>query len=171
MVIPMVHLVPYATDIGIPPNKAALMLAVLGGMSVLGRLVLGALSERIGMKNSLLFLILFQTLTMLWLIGSKGSWMLWIFSLLFGFSYGGLASVFPLITTQYFGLFAMGAIFGLILLGATLGGVIGPWLSGFIFDITGKYFFGFLAGAGSMGIGLILALSLPGKQALQIKQS
>jgi len=171
MVIPMVHLVPYATDIGIPPNKAALMLAVLGGVSVLGRLVLGALSERIGMKNSLLFLILFQTLTMLWLIGSKGSWMLWIFSLLFGFSYGGLASVFPLITIQYFGLFAMGAIFGLILLGATLGGVIGPWLSGFIFDITGKYFFGFLAGAGSMGIGLILALSLPGKQALQIKQS
>jgi OFA family oxalate/formate antiporter-like MFS transporter len=161
MVIPMVHLVPYATDIGIPPNKAALMLAVLGGVSVLGRLASGALSERIGMRNSLLFMLLFQMLTMLWLIGSKESCMLWIFSLLFGFSYGGLASVFPLITTQYFGVFAMGSIFGLILLGATLGGVIGPWLAGFIFDITEKYFFGFLAGAGSMGIGLILTLSLP----------
>ncbi len=161
MAIPMVHLVPYATDIGVPPGTAAAMLAVLGGVSVLGRLVLGAVGENFGTRNSLRMMLLVQALAMLWLAASKGSWMLWIFSFLFGFSYGGLASMFPLVTSEYFGVFAMGSIFGLILLGATLGGVVGPWLAGFIFDSAGQYFYGFLAGMFSMAMGLILTLYLP----------
>jgi MFS family permease len=161
MAIPMVHLVPYATDIGVPPGTAAAMLAVLGGVSVLGRLVLGAVGENIGTRNSLRMMLLIQALAMLWLAASKGPWMLWMFSLLFGFSYGGLASMFPLVTSEYFGVFAMGSIFGLILLGATLGGVVGPWLAGFIFDLAGQYFYGFLAGMISMAMGLILTLYLP----------
>ena len=69
--------------------------------------------------------------------------------------------MFPLVTSHYFGLLAMGSIFGLILLGATLGGVIGPWLAGLIFDLTNKYFLGFLSGAGSMLIGSLLTFFLP----------
>jgi MFS family permease len=163
MAIPMVHLVPYATDIGVSPDAAAAMLALLGGVSVLGRLVLGAVGENIGTRNSLRMMLLVQALAMLWLAGSKGPWMLWIFSFLFGFSYGGLASMFPLVTSEYFGVFAMGSIFGLILLGATLGGVIGPWLAGFIFDLAGRYFYGFLAGMVSMAMGLILTMYLPSR--------
>lgn len=161
MVIPMVHLVPYATDNGISPDLATFMLAVTGGISVLGRVALGSLGERIGLKTSLLLMLLVQMLTMVWLSMSKSVWMLWLFSFTFGFSYGGLASLIPLMTNRYFGFFAMGSIFGLILLGATVGGTIGPWLAGFIFDVTSKYFWGFLAGAGSMGVSLLLGLSLP----------
>ena len=65
--------------------------------------------------------------------------MLWAFSLFFGLSYGGLASVFPLATAEYFGLASMGSIFGLVVLGATVGGVAGPWIVGYIFDLTQKY--------------------------------
>ena len=161
MAIPMVHLVPYATDIGVSPGRAAGMLAVLGGVSVLGRVVLGAIGESVGTRNSLRIMLLLQALAMLWLAMSKTPWMLWVFSFLFGFSYGGLASMFPLVTSEYFGLAAMGSIFGLILLGATLGGVIGPWLAGFIFDFANHYFYGFLAGMISMIIGLVLTLQLP----------
>jgi MFS family permease len=160
MATPMVHLVPYATDIGVSPGKATFMLAFIGGISVLGRLVLGALGEKIGLKKSLALMLTIQALTMFWLAFSKEAWMVWSFSLIFGFSYGGLASVFPLVTVEYFGLFAMGAIFGLILLGATIGGVIGPWLAGFIFDLTGRYFWGFVSGALSMLLGLVLVIFL-----------
>jgi len=160
MAIPMVHLYPYATDIGVSPTKAALMLAFVGGVSVLGRLVFGAIGAKIGLKKSLGLLLLFQALTMLWLASSEEIWMIWTFSFLFGFSYGGLASIFPLVTSEYFGLFAMGAIFGLILLGATIGGVIGPWIAGFIFDLTGKYFWGFIVGAVSMLLALGLSILL-----------
>ncbi len=161
MAIPMVHLVPYATDIGVQPNTAAAMLAVLGGVSVLGRLVLGAVGEGIGTRNALRMMLLAQALSMLWLAASREAWMLWAFSILFGFSYGGLASMFPLVTSEYFGLVAMGSIFGLIVLGATLGGVVGPWLAGFIFDLANDYFYGFLAGMISMAMGVILSVYLP----------
>ena len=45
---PMVHLFPYATDAGIPPEQAALMLAGIGGSSVIGRLALGTWGRRWG---------------------------------------------------------------------------------------------------------------------------
>jgi len=160
MAIPMVHLIPFATDIGVSPGRATLMLAFIGGISVLGRLVLGAMGAKIGLKKSLTILLMFQASTMFWLALSEETWMVWTFSFLFGFSYGGLASIFPLVTEEYFGLFAMGSIFGLILLGATIGGVIGPWLAGFIFDLTGRYFWGFITGAVSMLLGLVLAILL-----------
>jgi MFS family permease len=167
MATPLVHLVPYATDIGVSPDTAAAMLAVLGGVSVLGRLALGAVGEGIGTRNAMRMMLLVQALSMLWLAVSKGPWMLWMFSFLFGFSYGGLASMFPLVTSEYFGVAAMGSIFGLILLGATLGGTVGPWLAGFIFDLAGQYYYGFLAGMISMGMGLILTLYLPSAASLK----
>ncbi len=161
MATPMVHFVPHATDVGVPPAQASFMLAVLGGVSVLGRVFLGALAEKMGTRRSLLFLLSFQMMTMLWLTVSTNAWMCWAFAIFFGLSYGGLASVFPLATAEYFGLASMGSIFGLILLGATLGGVTGPWIVGYLFDLTQKYFFGFLVCAASNGLGVLLALQLP----------
>ncbi|MFH1112340.1 MAG: MFS transporter [Pseudomonadota bacterium] len=162
MTIPLVHLVPYATDLGLTTSRAALLQALLGGTSVLGRVFLGAFTERMGPWASFITLIWFQALAMLWLIPSHSEWMLWVFAVLFGFSYGGLASVFPLVTADLFGVTAFGAIFGLILLGATVGGTIGPVLAGFIFDSTKQYWGGFLAGALSMAIGGALSFLLSG---------
>ncbi len=171
MTIPLVHLVPYATDLGVTTSRAALMQALLGGASVLGRVFLGALTERMSPWVSFVTLIWFQALAMLWLIPSHSEWMLWVFTVLFGFSYGGLASVFPLVTSEIFGVKAFGAIFGLILLGATVGGTIGPTLAGLIFDSTKEYWGGFLAGALSMGIGGALSFLLSGKNLKQFRNT
>lgn len=168
MTIPLVHLVPYATDIGVTTSHAALIQALLGAMSVLGRVGLGVLTERMGPKASLIGMLWFQMFAMLWLIASNSEWMLWAFAVLFGISYGGLASVFPLLSGELFGLEALGAIFGLILLGATVGGTIGPTLVGVIFDSTKEYWGGFLVGAVSMAIGGIVAFSIPGRIRKQV---
>ena len=161
MTIPMVHLVPYATDRGIPPEHAATMLALVGGFSIAGRLTLGQIAEKMGMKNALLLLLFMQSIAMVWLAAGKVNWMLWGFSFFFGMTYGGLASIFPLITEQYFGLIELGSIFGLILLGATLGGVTGPIVAGYLFDLTQSYNYGIYFGAGSMAVGVFLSLLLP----------
>jgi len=158
--IPLVHLVPYSTDMGVLSNAAAALLASIGAASVAGRVCLGALSERLGTRVSLISLLTFQAATMIWLSVADTPWMLWIFSFAFGFSYGGLASVFPLMTAELFGLRAMGSIFGVILLGATLGGTVGPAMAGFIFDISRSYGIAFLSGAVAMVIGVALSLSL-----------
>ena len=46
-----VHIVPYAVDKGISPMDASFILSLIGGANVLGRLVLGKLSDTVGRKS------------------------------------------------------------------------------------------------------------------------
>ena len=48
--IPLVHIVPFARDLGFAPLIAATALSALGGGAVAGRLVMGAVSDRIGRR-------------------------------------------------------------------------------------------------------------------------
>jgi MFS transporter, OFA family, oxalate/formate antiporter len=155
--ISMAHLIPYVTDLGVKATTAATMLGTLGAMSVVGRLSLGVMTERWGTRRSLVTMITFQACSMLWLIISNSPWMFWSFVLFFGFSYGGVASIWPLATAELFGLRSMGSIFGIILLGATIGASAGAPLAGLVFDKTGRYGMAFLGGALSMGAGVALA--------------
>lgn len=161
MAMTMVHLVPHALVLGQSPGRAALMLSVIGAMSVIGRVALAVVTDRLGSKRSLITLLAFQAGTMVLLAGAGGAGSLWLFTLLYGFSYGGLAAIFPLATSEYFGLKAMGSIFGMILLGATMGGTVGPVLAGYIFDLAGGYRPAFLCGAASMALGAVLPLLMP----------
>ncbi len=161
--VAMAHLIPYATDLGVDPKTAATMLGTLGAMSVVGRLSMGVLTERWGTRRSLVRLITCQACMMLWLIVGKATWMLWFFVLFFGFSYGGVASVFPLATAELFGLRSMGSIFGIILLGATIGASAGAPIAGFVFDKSGGYGTAFFGSAVSMGTGVFLASHIRGR--------
>jgi predicted MFS family arabinose efflux permease len=51
--VPFVHLVPYATDHGIAPASAALLVSAIGIGSALGRFLLGGLADRLGCELSL----------------------------------------------------------------------------------------------------------------------
>ena len=160
MSMSMVHLVPYAIDLGVPSATAALMLALVGGLSVAGRVVLAVVIEKLGTKWSLVCLMFIQAGSMLLLTFEGSENVLWCFTVLFGFTYGGLASVFPLATSEYFGLKNMGSIFGVVLLGATLGGTAGPTLAGGIFDMTRAYHLAFLSAFSAMIIGGLLPFLL-----------
>lgn len=158
--IVMAHFVPYATDQGARVNTAAAMMGAVGAMSVVGRLSLGLLTESWGIKRSFLIILSCQGITMLLPFLGGSEWMLWMFVLVFGFGYGGLASIFPLATAELFGVRAMGSLFGLSLLGATIGGSTGPLLAGFTFDMTRSYFTAFGAAAISMAIAILFATGI-----------
>ena len=160
MSMSMVHLVPYAIDLGVSSATAALMLSLVGALSVAGRVVLAVVIERLGTKWSLVCLIFVQAVSMLLLTFDGSEAILWCFTVLFGFTYGGLASVFPLATSEYFGLKHMGSIFGVILLGATLGGTAGPAFAGRIFDLTQTYHLAFLSAFSAMIVGGLLPFLL-----------
>ena len=159
----MAHFVPYATDEGTNVTTAATMMGSVGAMSVAGRLSLGVLTERWGIKRSFIIILSCQCFTMLLPFFGSSQWQLWMFVVVFGFGYGGLASVFPLATVELFGVKAMGSLFGISLLGATIGGSSGPLLAGFSFDITHSYFTAFAVGATSIGISILLAAGIKKK--------
>jgi predicted MFS family arabinose efflux permease len=151
------HFVPYATDLGIKTTTAAAMLGSVGAMSILGRLSLGVLTEQWGVRRSIVIILSSQAASMLLPIIGTSPWILWIFVLAFGFGYGGLASIFPLATAEFFGTRSMGSLFGILLLGSTIGGSVGPLLAGSVFDLTGSYRYAFISCVIFMGMGIALA--------------
>src|ERR1700730_16235618 len=58
--IPLVHLVPMARGLGVPPLLAATLVSAIGGAALIGRLVMGGASDRIGRRGALAIALALQ---------------------------------------------------------------------------------------------------------------
>ncbi|MDO8636525.1 MAG: MFS transporter [Dehalococcoidia bacterium] len=161
-VMVMMHLVNYATDpgIGISPTIAATFIAVIGFANVIGKLVMGPVSDHIGRKATLAICYTLAGTTMVWLIFARQIWMFYVFSALFGFAYGGWIPMFPAMMADLFGMASIGALTGIIHMGNAIGGAIGPILGGYIFDLTKSYLIAFILGAIVFYVAAVLILSV-----------
>jgi MFS family permease len=153
----MVHLVPYARAIGIDPGSAAVILSFIGIGSISGRIIMGTISDRIGVKNTLSIALGILVLAFFWLQTAETIWMLYLFSLLFGFAYGAMISLQTLLVVKMFGLISLGTITGVIVFAYTVGGSIGPAVTGYIYDITQSYRLAFIVYTALVAIGLVLS--------------
>ena len=143
----LTHIVPHAIDLGISPIEAASMLSLIGIGTLLGRLLMGRISDSIGSKRGMLICALLMGAAMLWLVGSSGLWMLYIFTIAFGFGFGATAPLNAALIGECFGLRHVGLIMGAIEIGWELGAACGPPLAGYVFDVLGGYSHAFLAGS------------------------
>ena len=135
----VVHIVPHAIDLGLAPGTAAGVISAIGGMSIVGRFVLGSSYDRIGGKRSLMicFIILFCSL--MWLLVAGNAWMLFLFAVVYGFAHGGLFTVVSPTVAELFGTGSHGVLFGIVLFSGNFAGAISPILAGRIFDVMGSY--------------------------------
>ena len=156
----MVHIVPHAIDLGVSPAIAAGILAAYGGMSTGGMLVGGSISDKIGTKLTLITLLALALVASLLLLVAKSSWMLYLFAVIYGFAQGGLLVLASLIVAELFGLSSHGAILGSVFLAQTIGGSVGAYLAGYIFDVTGNYQLAWPICSVLTVVGLISALLL-----------
>lgn len=143
----MIHIVPYLTDLGISRAFAAGALGLIGGISISGRIGMGVLSEKIGWKWGLFLCCLICSLMLLWLIRVRAPWMLLVFTLTYGFFYGGKITTIPGLIGFFFGTRSLGEIIGIIHAVSLTGGIIGPVLGGYIYDQSGSYRLAFLIAA------------------------
>ncbi len=135
----IVHIVPYARDLGLSPVIAAGLLSTIGGVSMLGRIVMGAASDRLGGRKSLIISFIVLLASLVWLLLASNGWMLYLFAIVYGFAHGSLFTVISPTIAELFGTSSHGLLFGLVLFSGTLGGSAGPLLAGFLFDQTGTY--------------------------------
>ncbi len=156
----VMHIVPHAIDLGVSPGSAAGVLATLGGVSIAGRLVMGAASDRIGNKAALVacFLLFFACLA--WLLFAKELWMLYVFAVMYGFAHGGFFALGSPTIAELFGTGSLGVIFGILIFISTIGGAVGPLVAGCVFDATGGYgpVFIFLSVLCLIGLGATITL-------------
>jgi MFS family permease len=143
----LVHLVNYATDLGIDPFTAATIVSVIGIGSIAGRLFSGSMSDRLGEKNAMIISCLGLVVALILLIFSNQLWMLYVFAVLFSFSYGAEVTLMPLLAGQIFGLAAVMALTGVVSASARVGGAVGSWMGGAIFDSTQSYSIAFIIAA------------------------
>lgn len=151
-----VHIAPHATDIGLSAINAANVLAIIGGTGIVGRIAMGSVSDRIGIKPSLIIIFIMSSVTLLWLQVANGLWTLYLFALLFGFAYGGLSALQPLLIAGMFGLSSLGLLVGSFSVSFTTGSAIGVFAAGYMFDISGSYHLAFFSCAVLSIIGLVL---------------
>ncbi len=156
----MVHLVNYATDIGIASLIAATFISIIGLGSFVGRLLMGTASDRIGASNVLLICCIIMMAALAFLIFTRELWMFYLFAIVFGFAYGGEVPQMPVLVGRFFGLRAVAALVGVVVFGATIGGAIGAWVGGQVFDVTQSYQLAFNIAAVTSFISIVLTLML-----------
>jgi MFS family permease len=133
------HLAALLTDRGISARGAALIASLLGGSSLLGRLVIGWLLDRHfgGRVAFVVFLITAGGILMLaradtLLMGCVAAGLL-------GVGAGGEADITPYLLTRYFGLRAFATLYGITWTFYAIAGALGPVILGRAFDSTGSY--------------------------------
>ncbi len=156
----MVHIIPHTIGLQITAASAATVLSVIGFVSLGARIVIGAACDRIKVKISVVFCLGLLMLGFIWLLFASELWQLYIFAILFGLGYGGMSCLQSLVASELYGLLSLGAISAIVAFAQDIGGAAGPYLSGYIFDVTSSYNWAFIACALSAFIALIIGALL-----------
>ena len=154
--MPMVHIVPFAVDLGVSQIQAATLISAIGLAGFAGRLITGPLSDRYGRILTLGTCLTLEAVAFFGLAISSGLSLLYPAAALFGFSYGGTTSLFPAIVGDFYGRLAVGAIVGFIFSVAGSMAAFGPMAAGYIYDTYGSYEIAFIMSALLNVLGAIL---------------
>jgi len=140
----MVHMTPHAIESGISAIRAANILATIGGLAILGKVLLGRVGDIVGNRRTLMLGFILMSGALIGLVPAKIGWMLFLIAGLFGFAYGGIAVSHSPLVAELFGLRSHGLIFGVFAISVGWGGAMGPFLTGYLFDVTKSYQIAFL---------------------------
>lgn len=140
------HQVAHAVDVGYPKVFAASIFGVMGVVSILGRLGFGYLSDV--MRREVVYTwvqIVSAVGTAALMATTDNSWplLLYIYAVFYGLGQGSRALVLSAISIDVFKGKNFGAIFGYFTLSVGVGGAIGAWLGGYLFDVTHSYMIAF----------------------------
>lgn len=163
--VPFVFLPAFATSHGASEIAASALLSLLGGMGILGRVGMGALSERIGMLRLFKGSVLIMAASyLIWLTTTSYAWQV-AFAVLLGLGYGIRISLMPAVLIEFFGLPNLGAILGIFFTASGISAGLGPLLAGWIVDVTGSYRWGIVFALVTATLGLLAIVPLRGDDA------
>lgn len=118
---------------GIAGTAMAVFFSLANGF---GRIAWGAMSDKIGRRNSIIIMMATQGLVVIlfqWMAGTPA--LLYLGATLIGFNFGGNFALFPTITADTFGAKFIGQNYGWVFLAYGIGGIFGPILGGKLGDM------------------------------------
>ncbi|MFC1992531.1 MFS transporter [Chloroflexota bacterium] len=137
----LAHQVKFAEDVGYSTGFAASIFALFGIFMVAGQLS-SSISDWIGREQTMVLattLSIGALVALLLVKDTSQPFLLYIYAAFFGFGGGLCAPTVVAGTADLFHGRNFGSIAGILLTGVGVGGVMGPWLGGYIYDVTGSY--------------------------------
>jgi MFS family permease len=159
----LTHVMPYLSSIGISRETSGWVAMALQLMTIAGRLSFGWFGDRfdkrrvtaIGMALLGLSMIMFNY------VHATGIWLMITFIIVFGIGYGGPVPMTAALIREYFGRARLGTILGLTLGVVYIGSLIGPPLTGWIYDVYGSYQGAWFVMAGVAFAGMVSLITAP----------
>ena len=133
------HQVPLIIEAGVSQETAAAALGLTAGIGGLGKLCFGRFSELMPFRYVVLLCFGLQAMAIFILMNVGSAISLWLYVAIFGFGMGGVVVLMPLAIGQFFGLTSFGVLLGIIWGINAIGGALGTYASGMIYDYTGTY--------------------------------
>jgi fucose permease len=166
MSMPQVHIVAYCVDLGYGPAVGAEMLSLMLMGGVVSRLISGLLADRLGGVRTLLIGSVLQCLALFLYLPAGGLVSLYVVSLIFGLSQGGIVPSYAVVVREYMPPKEAGQRVGSVMFATIVGMALGGWMSGWIYDRTGSYEMAFLNGIAwnLMNIGIVALILFRGRR-------
>lgn len=146
MSMPQVHIVALCVDYGFGAVVGAEMLSLMLLGGVASRIVSGLVADQLGGVWTLLIGSTLQCVALFLYLPAGDIVSLYLVSLVFGLSQGGIVPSYALIVREYMPAREAGARVGFVLMATIFGMALGGWLSGQIYDWTGSYQLAFVNG-------------------------
>ena len=134
------HLPGVIAACGLPVQFGAWSLAMLGLFNIVGSVTMGWAVGRWRMKSLLSLLYATRALAvLLFLLAPKTGAVMLVFAAVMGLTF--LSTVPPTagLVAKFFGTANMATLFGVVMLTHQIGGFLGAWLGGKVFEATGNY--------------------------------
>jgi len=153
------HLASIATKQADIANSAYIV-SLLAVSNASGRVGGGILSDTIGRRNTLMVVFTTQAINMLCFSAYTTMPLIFLGTVVAGFSYGSLMSVYPSLTSDNWGMKSYGTNYGVLYTAWGVSGVLGPLIAGWAVDKTGTYALAYTISAVLLGVALALGAML-----------
>ena len=151
----VVHQIPFLTDTGISEQAAAGVLALMGLMSIPGRIGFGILGDYFNKRYLLAIAYAFQAAGILILLTADGIGQVFIFTVVFGLGWGAPNLLFAM-RADYFGRKYFATIAGVEQSIVAIGTVIGPVYAGIVYDVNQSYQIAFVTFVLTIALGAVI---------------
>lgn len=136
----MTHLPAYMVDRGATALEGMTALAIIGFANIAGSIGAGILGDRYRKKHVLGWIYAVRAVAIAAFIAVPPSpAVTWAFAVVLGLTWLGTVPLTNALVAQIFGVQYLSTLFSIAFLGHQVGGALGAWLGGYVFDATGSY--------------------------------